>query len=171
MNKLLIVYCPRYGNTEIMAYAISEGAKAAKVEVTVKSVENTELCDLLEADAIIMGSPTYYGLPSSDIIGLLDESGAIHGKLRGKVGGAFSSSTNIAGGNETTILALVHAMLVHGMIVQGNATGNHYGPVSIDQPNQTVRKQCYEYGILVAELTKKVKSVFKSEEVLKISIE
>lgn len=38
---------------------------------------------------------------------LFDESVKIHGKLDGKVGAAFSSAANIAGGNETTILDII----------------------------------------------------------------
>jgi multimeric flavodoxin WrbA len=44
---------------------------------------------------------------------------------------AFSTSTNVGGDNETTILSILHAMLIHGMIVQGNTDFDHYEPVAI----------------------------------------
>lgn len=52
-----------------------------------------------------------------------------HGKLVGKVGGVFTSSGMIGGGNETTIMSILQGLLIHGMIVQGVQEGNHYGPV------------------------------------------
>ena len=156
MPNILIVYSDRSGHTELMAYAIAQGAKEAQAEVTVKHVRDTNVKALLEADAIILGSPTYYGLPSSDIKKLLEESVVYHGELEGKVGGAFSSSANIAGGNETTILALIQAMLVHGMILKGSVTGNHYGPVSVNAPDHRVRNECFAYGKQVAALAKEL---------------
>jgi NAD(P)H dehydrogenase (quinone) len=156
MAKVLIVYSHKFGHTELMAYAIAQGVKDANAQAIVKHVKNTHPGDLAEADAIIFGSPTYYGLPSADMKKLLDESVSLHGQLNGKVGGAFTSSANIGGGNETTILALIQAMMVHGMIIQGSSTGNHYGPVSINKPDAIVRRQCHEYGQLVAKLADKI---------------
>ncbi len=156
MAKILIVYSQKSGNTELMAFAIGQGVKAAHVEAVVQKVSDTTPDDLLEADAIILGSPTYYGSPSAEIKQLIDQSAVHHGKLNGKVGGAFTSSSNIGGGNETTILSLLQAMLVHGMIIQGSVTGNHYGPVSINKPDQNTRKQCHDYGLNIAHLTKRI---------------
>ena len=66
MVKILIVYDSKTGNTEQMAYAVAEGAKQVEgVEVAVKRVENTKLEDLLDADGIIIGSPTRYGQMSA----------------------------------------------------------------------------------------------------------
>jgi NAD(P)H dehydrogenase (quinone) len=79
-----------------------------------------------------------------------------HGQLEGKVGAAFSSAANIGGGNETTILAILHSMLIHGMILRGNSKGDHYGPVSINAPDSRVERQCRELGRRVAELTDQV---------------
>lgn len=159
MAHVLIIYSDRSGHTELMAFAIAQGAKDAHAQVTAQNVNDTTPKDLLEADAIILGSPTYYGLPNAELKKLLDDSVVYHGELQGKIGGAFSSSANIAGGNETTILALLQAMMVHGMIIQGNASGNHYGPVSINAPDHRVRNQCYAYGKQVAVLAHKLANV------------
>ena len=86
----------------------------------------------------------------------LDETVQFHGQLDGKVGAAFSSAANIGGGNETTITDILKAMLIHGMIVQGNPKGDHYGPVSINRPDGRVEGQCRELGQRVAKLVKKV---------------
>ena len=51
-----------------MALAVAKGAeKAGKVEVTVKRAEQITNSDLLAADGIIMGSPTYFGQMSAKL--------------------------------------------------------------------------------------------------------
>ncbi|MHB8174154.1 MAG: flavodoxin family protein [Nitrospirota bacterium] len=156
MPRVLIMYYTRTGNTEKMARLIEEGAKSAGAETVSRAVSNASLDDLQGFDGIIIGSPTYYGLPAAEIAKFLNDSVKLHGKLEGKVGAAFSSSANIGGGNETVILAVLEAMLVHGMIIQGVPKGDHYGPVSIGAPDERVMKQCRALGERVANLAKKL---------------
>jgi len=87
---------------------------------------------------------------------LIDDLVGRHGQLDGKVGAAFTSAANIGGGNETTIMGLIEAMLISGMVVQGDPNGDHYGPVSIGKPDQRVEQQCRRRGQRIAELTKKL---------------
>jgi NAD(P)H dehydrogenase (quinone) len=68
------------------------------------------------------------------------------------VGGAFASSANIAGGNETTILDILNALLIHGMVIQGCPNGDHYGPVAIGDVDDRARASCHAFGKLIAEL-------------------
>ncbi|MCS7151573.1 MAG: flavodoxin domain-containing protein [Endomicrobia bacterium] len=157
MSKIIIIYYSETGNTKKMAELIAESVKEEKVDVVVKNVEDTNVKELLDYDGIIIGSPTYYGLPAYQIKKLLDDSVAFHGSLEGKVGGAFSSSANIGGGNETTIMSIIQAMLIHGMIVKGTSQGDHYGPVSIGRPDARVERQCRAYGKMIAKLVKKLK--------------
>lgn len=156
MAKILIVYYSRSGNTKKMAYMVQKGVMEEEVAVDTKDVKDVAPADLPKYDGIIMGSPTYYGLPSAEIKDLLDRTYKIHGKLDGKVGGAFTSSHHVGGGNETTILAILEAMLVHGMVVCGDAIGDHYGPVALLKPNKTVERHCVRYGRRVASLTKRL---------------
>ncbi|MFH1415209.1 MAG: NAD(P)H-dependent oxidoreductase [Elusimicrobiota bacterium] len=157
MAEILIVYFSKSGNTKEMAEYVKQGVQAADVSVKLMDVKDAEPDDLLIPAGIIIGSPTYYGLPSAEILKLFDDSVKYHGGLEGKVGGAFSSSANIGGGNETTIMAILEAMLIHGMIIQGTSEGDHYGPVSIGAPDDRAKKQCIALGKRVAELTKKLK--------------
>jgi len=152
MAKLLIVYYSRTGNTKAMAELIAEGAQSAGADVSMKTVAETKVADLLAADAIVMGSPTYYGTMAAELKKLLDESVSRHGKLDGKVGGAFTSSANIGGGNETTVLDILKAMLIHGMVVKGDPQGDHYGPVAIGAPDKRSSDHCKRYGQRVTEL-------------------
>ena len=156
MAKVLIVYYSRTGNTKQMAKLVEEGIRAEGMDVETKDVQDVETNELLNAEGIIFGSPTYYGGMAAPLKKLLDESVEFHGKLEGKVGAAFSSSANIGGGNETTILDILNAFLIHGMIVQGDANGDHYGPVAISIPDERASEQCRRLGQKVARLVKKV---------------
>ncbi|MBA7507268.1 Flavodoxin [subsurface metagenome] len=159
MSKIGVSCYSRSGNTQKMAEFVSQGVKEEGVEVELKRIEDTTLEDLLAWDGIIVGSPTYYGGAAAPVKNLFDRSVEYHGKLEGKVGGAFSSSANIGGGNETTIVSILQMMLIHGMIVQGSSQGDHYGPVSIGSPNERVESQCKALGRRVAQLVKKISEV------------
>ena len=154
MAKVLIVYFSSTGNTENMAELIQNGVESEGVETTCKKVEETTADELLGYDGIIIGSPTYYGSMSWEIKKLLDESVKFHGKLQGKVGAAFTSSANIGGGNETTIMDILKALLIHGMVIEGDANGDHYGPVAIGAPDRRSESQCKKLGQKVAKLVK-----------------
>src|SRR3990172_8432853 len=114
MAKILVVYYSRGGTTEKMAELVAEGAREAGAEVDLKKVTETTPDDLLPYDAVIAGSPTYYGQMAWEMKKLFDDSVKHHKKLEGKVGGAFTSSGVIGGGNETTLLSILEAMLIHG---------------------------------------------------------
>jgi len=159
MAKVLIVYYSKTGHTEKMANAVEEAVKEEGVDVVKKRVEDVQADELLEFDGIIIGSPTYYGIMAWPIKKLIDESVKFHGKLAGKVGAAFSSSANIGGGNETVILSILEALLIHGMIVQGEPKGDHYGPVAINEPDERALKGCKRLGQSVANLIKKLEGV------------
>jgi NAD(P)H dehydrogenase (quinone) len=156
MAKVLVIYYSRTGNTKKMAESIFEGIKKEGVQVWIKDVKEVNVDELLKYDAIVIGSPTYYGTMSAEIKKLLDESVKFHGRLEGKVGAAFASSANVAGGNETTILDILNAMLIHGMIIQGDPQGDHYGAVAIDEPDSRATKECLRLGSRVAKLAKKI---------------
>ncbi len=156
MHKVLVIYYSRSGNTRKMAELIAEGVKKEGVSAAVKDVKDVDAGEMPAYDGIVVGSPTYYGTMAAEIKKLFDDSVKFHGKLDGKAGAAFSSSYNIAGGNETTVLDIVNAMLIHGMIVQGDFQGDHYGAVSIDAPDARVVKECERKGRRVAQLVKKL---------------
>jgi NAD(P)H dehydrogenase (quinone) len=159
MPKVLIVYDSKTGNTEAMALAVSKGAEQiSDTEVTVKKAEQTKLDDLLAADAIIMGSPTYFGQMSAKLKALIDDSVKVHEKLAGKVGAAFTSSGGTSTGAETTLLSILQVMLVHGMIVQGRADDKHYGASAVGAPKKRDLAFCEELGKNVALLVKKIET-------------
>ncbi|UCC39260.1 MAG: flavodoxin domain-containing protein [Candidatus Aminicenantes bacterium] len=156
MLKVLICYHSRTGNTEKMAEKIAGVLNDEGLKVNTKKVEDTNIEELLDYECLIFGSPTYYGSMAWPLKKLLDESVKYHRKLQGKVGGAFSSAANVGGGNETTILNIINALLIHGMVVQGEPIGDHYGPVSIGPPDQRALKSCERYAQSIGTLVKRL---------------
>lgn len=56
MSKVLVVYCSLSGNTKAAAEALAEGAKTAGAQVTLKEASAAQPGDLLECDAVALGS-------------------------------------------------------------------------------------------------------------------
>jgi len=156
MAKGIVVYYSRTGNTKEMAQIIAKAMNEADLPTECKSVGDVKADDVFSYDAIVIGSPTYYGQMAAPIKELIDDLVGRHGQLDGKVGAAFASAANIGGGNETTIMGIIEAMLISGMVVQGDPNGDHYGPVSIGKPDQRVEQQCRRRGQRIVELTKKL---------------
>jgi NAD(P)H dehydrogenase (quinone) len=54
------------------------------------------------ADAIVFGTPTRFGSVSSELKAYIDSLGSlwVQGKLNGKAGAAFCSTSTLHGGNE-----------------------------------------------------------------------
>ena len=105
-----------------------------------------------------MGSPTYFGQMSAKLKAVIDESIQVHRQLTGKVGGAFTSSGGTASGGETTLLSILQAMLIHGMIVQGRADDKHYGVAVTGAPTKKDLQECKVLGERVAALVLKLKA-------------
>jgi NAD(P)H dehydrogenase (quinone) len=156
MAKGIVIYYSRSGNTKQMAEIISKGMSEGGLETDCKELAMVKVEDLLKYDAIVMGSPTYYGGMAGEMKKLIDDAVVKHGQLDGKVGAAFTSAANIGGGNETTVLGILQAMIISGMVIQGDPQGDHYGPVSIGKPDQRVETLCARWGRRIAALTKRL---------------
>lgn len=154
--KVLITYYSKTGNTKQMAEAIADAIKEESLEVDFKEVKEVKAEDLVNYQGLIFGTPTYYGTCAYQIKKLLDESVILHGKLDGKIGGAFTSSNNIGGGNETAILSILEAMLIHGMVIQGDSEGDHYGPVAIGGLDERAKVNCQRFAKRFSDLVKKI---------------
>lgn len=154
MAKVLIVYYSRTGHTKSLAEAIAESVRHQGIDVTVRPVKEAHVDELLEHDGVIVGSPTYYGTLAWQVKQFIDKSVRHHGKLVGKVGAAFTTSGNVGGGNETTILSILEAFLIHGMIVQGETDHDHYGPVGVEEPDERALEGATRLGETVADLVK-----------------
>jgi NAD(P)H:quinone oxidoreductase type IV len=76
---------------------------------------------LVEADAIIFGTPTRFGNMCAQMRNFLDQTGDLwlKGSLIGKVGGVFTSTASQHGGQETTVTSFHSTLLHHGMVIVG----------------------------------------------------
>ena len=156
MARILVVYHSETGHTEEMAKAVAEGAREAGAKCDLVKTDKVDVDGVKEYDGIILGSPTYYGHPSAALKAFVDATVRHHGNLADKVGGAFASCGVLGGGVETAVRALLDALLVHGMIVQGNPSGGHYGAVSVGAPNETALAECRNLGERVAKLAQRL---------------
>jgi len=151
MAEILIVYYSRTGNTEKLAKAVAEGVREAGGNPTLKKVDEIDINQLPEYDGIIAGSPVYFGTMAAELKKFFDESIQVRKKLFNKVGAGFATSAHRTGGKETTILSILQAMLISGMIIVGDPfeTGGHYGAAGYDE---TGLKEGKALGKRVAEL-------------------
>ncbi len=147
MPKILILFYSRTGNTAALAEAIAEGARSVRfAEVDVRRIDDlapegviegdpawkasrdalaaryrtlASVDDLVAYDAIIMGSPTRYGIMSAELKNVLDQTGPQwqKGAFVNKVGAAFTSVATGHGGHETTLWSIMTPMANLGMIL------------------------------------------------------
>lgn len=77
---------------------------------------------LRQAEAVILGSPVYFGTVSGQMKAFWDKTRLLRTEkaLLNVVGGAIAVGSARFGGQETTIRALQDIMLVHGMTVVGD---------------------------------------------------
>ena len=163
MPNIAVVYYSSTGHIHQIAHAIAEGAEQTGAEVRIREVPElapeevirsqdawhehyiahkddpkAQIEDLEWADGYALGSPTRYGLPSSQLKQFIDTTGPLWGQglLANKVGTAFTSAQNTHGGQESTILAIQNVFYHWGSIIVPpgyadpvvfGAGGNPYG--------------------------------------------
>lgn len=143
--KVLIAFYSRNSSTELLAKAVAAGAIEAGAEVRLRRarevvgpdvmrqapgwLENaTAMNDRYEApteadaewaDAIVFGTPTRFGAISTELKAYIDSLGGLwfQGKLNGKVGSVFGSTSSRHGGNESTLLSIYTPMAHLGLII------------------------------------------------------
>jgi multimeric flavodoxin WrbA len=59
--KILIIYHSLTGHNKAMAEAVQEGAKEAGAKADLEKAKDAEPKDILGYDAVVFGSPTYFG--------------------------------------------------------------------------------------------------------------
>lgn len=145
-TRIQVVFYSTYGHVYRLAEAVAEGARqVAGAEVTlwqvpelmseealVKSGAKAARAafarvplarpeQLAEADAVIFGTPTRFGMMAAQMRSFLDQTGGLwaKGALVGKVGSVFASTGTQHGGQETTLTSFHTTLLHHGMVVVG----------------------------------------------------
>lgn len=119
--RVLVIYHSETGNTETMARGVAEGvASVAGAVAQLVPVGEVTREQLLAADAIALGSPTYFGNMSGEMKTFIDGWWLRDRVYLGdKIGGAFATGGGMFGGKEQVVTSLIHAMLGNGMIVVG----------------------------------------------------
>ncbi len=121
--KILVAYHSVTGNTEKLAQGVAEGAKGLPgATVVMKRVGQVTADDLFSSDALIVGSPVYWSNMAGEVKTFFDDWQLKFGvfpefKMRDKVGAAFATGGQVAGGKELTMLSILAAMLGNQMII------------------------------------------------------
>ena len=89
MAKAIVIYETAYGYTETMAKAIEAGLEEVGVDVELKKVMSTEVEDLKDVDAVVLGCPTYHHDMITTMKTFLFKMKKAD--LKGKVGAAFGA--------------------------------------------------------------------------------
>lgn len=132
-QRVLILFDGKSGGLiERMASLIATGVREVGLVAISESVTNARPEDLLEYDGLILGSACYFATVTGRMKVFMDATYPLRGKLDGKVGGAFTASEHIAGGNEMTLRTIHDFFLFHGMIIQGDPVADPFGPVAIN---------------------------------------
>ena len=156
---LLIIYTTMRGRTGQMVAPICEGIEEHGVDVLPRPVDTVTWEEMLAADGIIVGNPTRFGGMDWQLKRLFDVTALqdYPGPLAGKVGGAFGAGGRPGGGGELALMATLHVLLNHGMIIQGNAYSAHYGPVFLrDMSEDAIQEECRSWGELWAQLVQRL---------------
>ena len=191
-----VVYYSSTGTTYRLAQAIAEGAEKAGAQVLLRKVHElapeeaiatnqgweqhrTETQDVPEAtaddivnaDAVVFGSPTRYGNVAAQLKQFIDTLGPqwSQGLLADKVYSGFTSSSTEHGGQESTLLALYTTVHHFGGVVVAPgytdpvkfADGNPYGSSFVsgqgDEPDETAIAAAVYQGRRVARIAQALK--------------
>ena len=143
--NVLIAFYSRNGSTEALANAVADGARNAEAEVRLRrarefvgpevmakaqgwaenaarmnaAYEAPTEADAEWADAIVFGTPTRFGATTAELKAYIDSLGGLwfQGKLVGKAGAVFTSTSTVHGGNESTLISLYNPMAHLGLII------------------------------------------------------
>ncbi|HEN21157.1 MAG TPA: flavodoxin family protein [Desulfobacteraceae bacterium] len=158
--QILVLYFSKGGNTRKLAEEIAGGVNEVDgVEAVLKKTDEVTEEDFIASDGIIAGSPVYFGLMSAELKKVFDAFVSVRKKMEGKIGAAFATSGDASGGKETTMMSIIQALLIYGMIIVGDpmsATG-HYGVSCVGEPDDKIRKNGAELGRRVAQTAKKLR--------------
>ncbi|MDP3335839.1 MAG: flavodoxin family protein [Rhodoferax sp.] len=136
MAKVAVVFHSGYGHTLRMAQSVADGANADLVAIDADgNLTEDGWATLNEADAILMGSPTYMGSVSWQFKKFADASSKawFSQAWKDKIFGGFTASANVTGDKHSTLHYFMTLAMQHGGIWVG--TGLHYNNTKASQRN------------------------------------
>ena len=178
-NFLLILFYSASGSVKNLAHAIADGAEESNIKVKIRTVPRVSsknekvdpsipdtgeiYCtkdDLINCGGMAIGSPTRFGSMASPMKYFLDSTGDLWATnaLENKPGIAFTSTSSMHGGQESTLFNLITFMMHQGMLIAGtpysvdelNITksgGTPYGPTHVENFNSSNELTKDEYEI------------------------
>jgi NAD(P)H dehydrogenase (quinone) len=153
--KILVLYHSRGGNTRRLAEAVGRGVDSVDgAEAVLKMTETVTKDDFVECEGLVAGSPVYFGTMAAEMKKVLDDFVSVRKKMEGKVGATFATSGDPTGGKETTMMSIIQALLIYGMVIVGDpmsATG-HYGTACTGAPDRGAEENGEKLGRRVAEI-------------------
>ena len=158
--QILVLYFSKSGNTRKLAEAIARGVEEVEgVKAVLKKTSEVAKEDFSASEGVIAGSPVYFGLMAAELKKIFDDFVGVRKKMEGKIGAVFATSGDPTGGKETTMMSMIQALLIYGMIIVGDpmsATG-HYGVACVGEPDKKTEENGMKLGNRVAELAKKLR--------------
>jgi multimeric flavodoxin WrbA len=124
MSKVAVVFHSGYGHTLRMAQSVADGAGAELVAIDAEgNVSDDGWTTLNEADAIIMGSPTYMGSVSWQFKKFADASSKpwFSQAWKNKIFAGFTNSATMNGDKHSTLHYLFTLAMQQGGIWVGTA--------------------------------------------------
>ncbi|HEX5486268.1 MAG TPA: flavodoxin family protein [Limnobacter sp.] len=127
-TKVVVVYFSGYGHTRKLAEAVLAGAQgvagteASLVEINAAGDVTDEGWDLMnQADAMLLGSPTYMGTVAWQFKKFADASSKMWAASawKDKLAGGFTNSGSLNGDKHSTIAYLMTFAMQHGMVWVG----------------------------------------------------
>jgi NAD(P)H dehydrogenase (quinone) len=119
-NTILITFHSESGKTESMAKAVAKGVEQVNgVSYILKPVQEVLEEEVLNASAIILGSPVYNANITPQVQEFIN-SWPFEGRpLKDKIGAVFVTGGGFSIGEEAVMFSLIRAMMIHGMIIVG----------------------------------------------------
>lgn len=101
--------------------AISANCEQTEEEIPVEGPLYCELDDLRGCAGLVLGSPTRFGNMAAPLKYFIDQTSGLwmSGTLIDKPAGAFTSTSSLHGGQESTLLSMMLPLMHHGMVLVG----------------------------------------------------
>ena len=153
--KVLVFYYSKGGNTKKLAQAVLNGLDTVDgIQGVLRDTNTVTKEDFIEARGVIAGSPVYFGAMAAQLKQVFDQFVSTRRKMEGKIGAAFTTSGDATGGKETTMMGILQALLIYGMVITGDplaATG-HYGTACVGSPDEKSIENAEKLGKLSGKL-------------------
>ena len=166
-QNILVTYYSKTAHTQSLAQEVAKGASSIPgVQVVLKRIDQTTTKDLLDADAIILGSPVYNANLAPEVVQFMSTWPFEGNPLKDKIGAAFVTAGGISAGEELAQVNILQSMLVFGMVlVGGDDWTSAFGASAITnesifktgQLDKIFLQKGFNLGKRVATMTQKIR--------------